>query len=64
MTVGSVIGGARGDSEVDKLVERLDDGVSEDVEGERGEVLERVHHGVDEVVVELASVQQSDFRFQ
>ena len=35
------------------VVERLDDGVAQDVEGERGEVLERVHHGVDQVVVEL-----------
>ena len=37
------------------VVERLDDGVSEDVEGERGEVLQRVDDGVDEVVVELGS---------
>ena len=37
------------------VVERLDDGVSEDVEGERGEVLQRVDDGVDEVVVKLGS---------
>ena len=35
------------------VVERLDDGVAQHVEGERREVLERVHHGVDEVVVQL-----------
>ena len=45
--------GQRRDSEVDKLVERLDDGVAQHVEGERREVLERVHHRVDEVVVQL-----------
>ena len=35
------------------VVERLDDGVSQHVEGERREVLQRVHHRIDEVVVQL-----------